>query len=366
MRVLFAFISILFVMSCGVEKDLKFTNENDVGTSVPVYLGTTRIPSENGRYESTRSNATHYARYDISIPPNHTAGEIEWPIHGRPNPVTDFAATAKYTFENKESFQASLSKQIRAKPANNGRVYVYVHGFYNTFGDGLYRAAQISNDFPVESIVTHFAWPSNGSPFGYAHDRDQSLTARDSFEEFLRTVKASGASEVVILAHSLGSALAMETLRSIAIEGKNAVPDLIKGVALIAPDLDVDLFVTQAARIGTLPDFFVIFTSQRDHALQLSARISGRESRLGNIKSLEPIEHLNTVVVDISALSSLQVSNHLTAFENTDALEFISAIMETHSLDSITPGGTPSPVHSMAISVNSVTKVVLSGDTENN
>lgn len=366
MRIFLAVATIVMLVSCGPGNVLNFTDDDTVGKSVPIYLGTTRNPAERGRFENTRSDITHYARYDISIPPSHTSGDIEWPLRSRPNPKKDFASTGKYTYDTKESFQSSLRNQIKSHPTSNGRVYVYVHGFYNTFGDGLYRAAQISNDFPEESIVTHFAWPSSGTPFGYAHDRDQVLTARDSFEEFLRTLKAAGASEIVILAHSLGSALTMETLRSIAIENDTAVPKLVKGVALIAPDLDVDLFVSQTKRIGTLPDLFVIITSQRDHALQLSARISGQGPRLGNIQSLQPIEHLDTVVVDITELESVQPSNHLTAFENQDSLEFISALMGNHTLGSLGQGETPGPASSIAISVNNITKVVISPNSAAN
>lgn len=366
MRILLILVSILILVSCGPGKVLNFTDDDSVGKLVPIYVGTTRNPNDRGRFESTSSNTTHFARYDVSIPPSHTSGEIEWPLRSRPNPKKDFASTGKYTYDTKESFQNSLRNQIKSHPNSNGRVYVYVHGFYNTFGDGLYRAAQISNDFPEESIVTHFAWPSSGTAFGYAHDRDEVLTARDSFEEFLRTLKTAGASEIVILAHSLGSALTMETLRSIAIGSENGVPELVKGVALIAPDLDVDLFVSQTKRIGTLPDLFVIFTSQRDYALQLSARVSGRGSRLGNIQSLDPIEHLDTVVVDISELESLQPSNHLTAFENPDSLEFIGALMSNHTLGSLGQGGSPGPASDIAISVNNLTKVILSPESAAN
>lgn len=365
MRVLFV-LWLAIVSGCAVQNDLSFTDRANVGTLVPIYVGTTRNPTNDGTFNSALAGTTNYVRYDVSIPPSHEAGKIEWPSGKTPNPQKSFAVTAKYTYADDTAFKASLRRQISEKSPEKKRVYVYVHGFYNTFGDGLYRAAQISNDFSVDAVVTHFAWPSSGSAFGYAHDRDAVLTARDSFQAFLETMKDAGAGEIVIVAHSLGAALTMETMRSIAIEDQDSVSRLIKGVALIAPDLDVDLFVSQAARIGKLPDFFVIFTSSRDRALQLSARISGENARLGNIQDVAPIAHLDTVVWDISALDGIQKSNHLAAFENPEALEFIELIQGRESVLSVSGNLLPGPFPSAAISINNLTRIVLSPESANN
>ncbi|AML50858.1 MULTISPECIES: alpha/beta hydrolase [Falsihalocynthiibacter] len=365
MRVLFA-LWLVVLSGCAIQNDLSYTDRADVGAVVPIYVGTTRNPTNDGTFNSSLADATNYVRYDVSIPPLHEPGKIEWPLGKTPNPEKNFAVTAKYTYADDTAFKASLRKQIIEKSPVKKRVYVYVHGFYNTFGDGLYRAAQISNDFSVNAVVTHFAWPSTGSAFGYAHDRDAVLTARDSFQEFLETVKDAGASEIVIVAHSLGAALTMETLRSIAIEDEGAVTRMIKGVALIAPDLDVDLFVSQASRIGKLPDFFVIFTSSRDRALQLSARVSGETARLGNIQDVTPIAHLETVVWDISALDGIQKSNHLAAFENPEALEFIQLIQGREAVLSVSGKTLPGPFPSVAISINNLTRIVLSPESANN
>ena len=140
---------LLFLAACSIQNDLQFTDKSTGEYVVPIYVGTTRNPNDVGDFENTRSDITHYARYDISIPPDHVAGNIEWPIRNQPNPKKDFAATAKYTYQTEKSFAASLHLQIANKPKNDRRVYVYVHGFYNTFGDGVYRAAQISHDFSM-------------------------------------------------------------------------------------------------------------------------------------------------------------------------------------------------------------------------
>ncbi len=45
---------------------------------------------------------------------------------------------------------------------------VFVHGFNNTFADGLHRTAQIRHDFEIPGVAVHYAWPSAGNALGYA------------------------------------------------------------------------------------------------------------------------------------------------------------------------------------------------------
>lgn len=87
-----------------------------------------------------------------------------------------------------------------------------------------------------------------------------------------------------------------------AIRGAHPTLDRI-GVVLMAPDIDVELVRSQAEAIGPLPQPFVIFASQRDPALALSARQTGQPSRLGNSKDIRPVAGLD---VTVSALTDAQ------------------------------------------------------------
>jgi esterase/lipase superfamily enzyme len=362
----FSFLLVfVFLIGCTDPNALSFTNEAEVGTVTPIYVATTRTPSSGGDFSSTRADQTHFSRYDVSVPKAHIAGQIEWSKTTKPDPAVEFALTQMQPYADKASFQSAIRNTLAAKPANKRQVFVYVHGFYNNFSDSLYRSAQISHDFSLDAVMTHFAWPSAASPFGYAHDRDAVLVARDDFEAFLRTLKASGASEVVIIAHSLGAALTMETLRSIAIEDKNAVRELVSGVILISPDLAVDLFVSQVNRIGNLSDFFVIVTSTHDRALELSARISGETSRLGNMDDLTPVSDLNALVVDVSALGKVRENNHLTAFENPEALNVLHSLSLSEGLFDNIGDAQAGLLPAAVISIRRMTRVVLTpADTE--
>ena len=54
-----------------------------------ISIATTRQPDGDRDFSSKRNPQLNYARYDVSIPPVHQSGQIEWPQR-IPNPATDF------------------------------------------------------------------------------------------------------------------------------------------------------------------------------------------------------------------------------------------------------------------------------------
>src|SRR5712664_823507 len=66
-----------------------------VGTPVSVLVATTRQRSTAEQYVFTdsRSQSLNYERYDLSIPPTHVPGKIEWPDHPPGDPARNFVVT---------------------------------------------------------------------------------------------------------------------------------------------------------------------------------------------------------------------------------------------------------------------------------
>ncbi len=275
----------------------------DVAPPLTIYVGSTRTPdSEPDDQVNPRSDEVHFARYDVSVPPDRQPGEISFPKrYSPPDPTTDFLVSAETQYATATGFKA----EVRQALAQNGReAVVFVHGYNNTMAEGLYRFAQLGHDLNIPGVLVHYSWPSRGNVLAYAYDRDSVLFARDGFEELLGDLSAAGAERIIIVAHSMGSQLVMETLRQMAIGGNTNVIRRLAGVVLISPDLDVDVFLAEAARIGTLPQPFVIFTSRRDRVLALGALLSGESERLGNLQDTTPLESLDLTIVDVSAEST--------------------------------------------------------------
>ncbi|MEY8840216.1 alpha/beta hydrolase, partial [Cribrihabitans sp. XS_ASV171] len=133
-----------------------------------------------------------------------------------------------------------------------------------------------------------------------------------------------GARNVMLVAHSMGTQLTMEVLRQMALRGDRAMLSRLGGVVLMSPDIDPELFRRQAEEIGQLPQPFVIFSSRRDPALRLSARLTGHDDRLGNITSVEEVAGLDVTVIDLSETSDA-ASRHLAAATSPTLIGFLSA-----------------------------------------
>jgi esterase/lipase superfamily enzyme len=294
---------LMIVASCAPRGQVRIAPEAAlVGDQRAVFIGTTRGRDEQGAFDGSRVDQLHYARYEVSVPPDRQSGEIKWPPKtGRIDPKTEFLTTREEIFANEASFGRDLSAALQE---TGGEAMIFVHGFNTTFSEGMYRIVQLSYDLDLPGVVINYSWPSAALPLAYAYDRDSALFARDGLEELINQVERAGARRVILVAHSLGSALMMETLRQIAIRGDMDRLSRISSVILISPDIDVDVFHAQAKTIPRLPQPFVVFTSERDRVLKLSARLSGQPDRLGTLTDLTRVADLPVTFLDTMAYSS--------------------------------------------------------------
>ena len=282
-----------------------------VGARRAVFVATSRQASGPADYGARRSGTLGYARYQISVPPGHRPGRVELPGRSGPDPARHFVAVENHRFSGAAEFRAQLGPALADR---RGEAVVYVHGFNNTFADGVFRVAQLAHDLDVPAVAVHYSWPSAAQPLNYAYDRDSTLFARDGLERLLVDLRAAGARRVTLVAHSMGALLALETLRQIEIGGRGRARALVQGVVLFAPDIVIELFNAQARRIGTLPEPFVIFTSRRDAALRLSARLTGQDgTRLGNLEDYGAVSGLRVLLLDVSAFGDGSALNHFAA-----------------------------------------------------
>ena len=288
----------------------------------PIYVSTTRALDRTGpAFGEPRPTRLNHFRVDVSVPPTHEVGQIEW-ARGTPDARTDFVVTGTHIYRD----APEMARDVRR--ATPGReTLVFVHGYNNTLSEAMYRLAQIRSDFNDREPAVLFSWPSAGDPRGYVYDRDSVLFARDDLETLLRTLTAVPGEKVFLMAHSVGSHLTMEVLRQAALRGDRRLLNRIAGVVLMSPDIDPDLFRRQAQAIGTLPQPFVIFTSQQDRALGLSALLSGRKPRLGVVNSPENVKGLGVNVVDFSEVSDGKGLNHIVPVTSPDAVRLLKGLI---------------------------------------
>ncbi|WP_439525454.1 alpha/beta hydrolase [Roseovarius mucosus] len=290
-------------------------------TIVPVYVGTTRAQEAAGVWSSKFAGPLTYARVDVSVPKTRRPGIVMLPgMH--PDPDRHFLTREVASFSGRAAFREEVARTLASDRITDKEVVVTIHGFNNTLGDGVFRTAQMIRDFDIDALTVHYAWPSRGAPLGYAADRDAVLIARDGLEQMLEDLGRAGARDIVLVAHSMGAQLTMEVLRQMAIRKAEAMLSRISAVVLLSPDIAPSVFRAQAEAIGDLPDPFVIFTSQNDPALRLSARLTGVPRRLGNITGVEEVAGLNVTVINLSSAQDA-ASNHLAALTSPSVISFL-------------------------------------------
>ena len=331
-----------------------------VGQVETVFVATTRGPDPDGgdEFGMARAAKERYVRLDISIPPNRAPGDIEWPkLNRAADPTKQFVTLAENNYSNAAAFRADLSRAIAHQHGNRAEVVVFVHGFNNNFAEGTYRLAQLGHDLHVEGALVHYSWPSRAHPLGYVYDRDSALFARDGMEQLLRDTDAAGARKIIIVAHSMGAAVVMETLRQIALSGDQHLLDKIGGVVLMSPDIDVDVFRAQALRVGKLPQPFVIFTSKKDKALALSARLTGQHDRVGNLTDPKELGDLKVTLVDTTAFST--GAGHFNVGDSPGLLSILGRIGDVETAFAGDRTGRSGLLGGAVLTVQNVTQIIL-------
>lgn len=145
-----------------------------------------------------------------------------------------------------QAFRSALRRRLDA--TGRKEVFMYVHGYNNTFADATHALAEMWHFIGRGGVPVVYSWPAaRGGLLGYFADREsgeftvyhlkQALRMLASFEEIDR---------IHILAHSRGTDVTTTALRELVIEsraaGLNPLQHLrIANLVLAAPDLDFDI-----------------------------------------------------------------------------------------------------------------------------
>ena len=341
-------ISLVFIAACS---DRSFTpvmpEALEVGTPKTIFVSTIREPMPDGSFGPGRSNHNSLLELTVSIPPNHKPGNLDF-AYAKPDPLTQFTMAGSRIFDDPVDFRARLKSEMADLPRGQREATIFVHGFNSTQAETAFRAAQLANDIHLPGVTMVYSWPSQGNPLGYAYDEDSVLFARDGLERMLRHIRSAGVERVILVAHSMGSQLVMETLRQIEIQTPGWSAANLSGVVLMSPDLDVEVFQSQMNRIDDVPQPFIIFASSKDKLLNISSRLRGNHSsaRLGSLTSLDAVSDLPINIIDTTAFSDDAVSPHLVAGTSPALIAILKSARKTASafgqesvsLDNIFPG----------------------------
>ena len=108
--------------------------------TVTVYAATTRARAAGNVnvFTSGRASQPNYASFDISVPPNHQPGRIEWPEE-QIDPQTSFATVGQTNLT-----QQGLLQQVAGSGDGRKDVVIFIHGYNYSFPEALYRLTRIT------------------------------------------------------------------------------------------------------------------------------------------------------------------------------------------------------------------------------
>ncbi len=321
------FIALLFaialVSGCAERGAFQYAAPSERATEHDVWVVNYRsdAPAPKAQRTPARPDAPRYEKHVVSVPPSHKTGEIEW-TSTTPNAATDFVSLGISPVDDINTFARDIAK------AGVGReTTLFVHGYNMNHAESVYFTTQIKHDFDIQGPTVLFSWQSAGTGAGYIYDRDSTLYARNALEDVIRALSQDTNRELVIVTHSLGGFLVMETLRQMSHKGTFDMHDNIATLAMISPDIDGELFRAQAGDLSSFPKQTIIFASEQDKALRVSALLTGRQNRLGSVTDRSAINGFPISLIDASDLAN-GGSNHSVALTSPTAISIISKMVE--------------------------------------
>jgi esterase/lipase superfamily enzyme len=142
--------------------------------------------------------------------------------------------------------KAEVKRRLALTPRKD--VYLYVHGYNNTFEDAAFALAELWHFFGREGLPIVYTWPA-GHPgiFGYTYDRESSEFTVFHLKQVIRWLSAQPEIENIhLIAHSRGTDVATSAFRELVIWARGAGLNprerfKIKNFVIAASDLDVQV-----------------------------------------------------------------------------------------------------------------------------
>lgn len=254
--------------------------------TVRVFYGTNRARTSSAapaEIYGTQRGELQVGYLDVTIPATHRQGELE--TQSRWSVYTLFADKAelkrRYVMLDRVTPLArnvwidTLRRQVRSAPSRD--VFVFVHGFKNSFEDTARRTAQLAYDLDFDGTPLMYSWPSQDSTTAYTVDEAAVNISGRRLAQFLEDVVAqTGAGRIHLIAHSMGNRALIEALQTwMASHGAGSRRRAFGQVVFTAPDVDRDYFTDVIDALAQTAERVTLYASDNDLALMTSRKVHG-------------------------------------------------------------------------------------------
>lgn len=268
-----------------VAKNRRYKSSHGYAT-VRVFYGTNRATSGDlkpAAYYGRARGELQYGHLDVTIPESHERADLEtqprwidYTFSASPAEMrTHYVLLDKITPLPKDDFVRALREQINGAPSKD--VFIFVHGFNNSFEDAARRVAQLAYDLDFDGTPMLYSWPSQGSATDYTIDEAAVGISGRKMAEFMETVVAqSGAQHIHLIAHSMGNRALIEALQTfLAKRAPENRQHLFGQIVFTAPDVDRDYFMDAVESLRPSADRTTLYASNNDYALRSSQFVHG-------------------------------------------------------------------------------------------
>jgi esterase/lipase superfamily enzyme len=207
---------------------------------------------------------------------------------------------------------AALRTEVERRLAESASkdVVLYVHGFNESFATAAFTSAELCHFLGREPVCAFFTWPaSNTGNFltAYTNTTESAAYAVGHLKKTVRLLASlPGVHRVHVLAHSRGTAVALDAIYQLMVEsvaaGKEPVRTLKLGeIVLFSPDIDMDIAAQRITGYLSDPDLITVWPEQRlprglnghltvyaspeDRALLVSKILFRSRNRLGQLSA---------------------------------------------------------------------------------
>lgn len=246
---------------------------------VPVFYQTMRKKTGDDDpqafFGTQRAEASSYGISHVSVPRAREIGSIPHAsivkLDFSNDPNRHVVLKEVSLFDGRSGFVRAVKDRLNA--SGRKETLVYIHGFNQSFQDGMETAAMLAVDLEIDGGVVAYSWPSKKSVLRYVADMDESIAVanKTALKELLADITtAVGARSVYVIAHSMGNRLLLDALQQLPAAGEKRPFD---SIVFASPDVESKEFETLVGTSNAQANRMTLYTAAGDIPLGLSELI---------------------------------------------------------------------------------------------